>query len=252
MKFSEANTKLAKLYQVAALAAWLVSGRKVYSFDLLSGFTCPGAHDCKSKAIRTATGRRIQDSANTLFRCFSASQEVNYTNVYNLRRKNYDAVRKLANGNIAAGALAVFRALQAALPDDAGIIRLHVAGDFFNRSYWLAVCMLARENPGLLFYAYTKSLRIVDFAEAPENLVLTASAGGRYDDEISARNLRFSRVVFSVAEAQELGLEIDDDDSHAARPDLRDQSFGLLIHGTQPAGSAAGKAMQALKRGARS
>lgn len=248
MKFSEANTKLQKLYNVAALAAWLAFGRKVYSFDLLSGFTCPGAYDCKSKAVRTATGRRIQDSTNTLFRCFSASQEVNYTNVYNLRRRNYDSVRKLARGNTAAGALAVFRALQSALPDDAGIVRFHVAGDFFSRSYWLAVCMLARENPGVLFYCYTKSLRIVDFSEAPENLVLTASMGGRYDEEISTRNLRFSRVVFSVDEAQELGLEIDEDDSHAARPDLRNQSFGLLIHGTQPKGSAAGKALQALKK----
>lgn len=248
MKFSEANSKLQKLYQVAELATWLVFGRKIYSFDLLSGFTCPGAYDCKSKAIRTPTGRKIQDSVNTLFRCFSASQEVNYTNTYNLRRRNYDAVRKLARGGTAAGALAVFRALQSALPDDAGIIRFHVAGDFFSRAYWLAVCMLARENPGILFYAYTKSLRLVDFTEAPENLVLTASVGGRYDAEISARNLRFSRVVFSVREAQELGLEIDEDDSHAARPDLRSQSFGLLIHGTQPKGSEAGKALQALKK----
>ena len=53
-------------------------------------------------------------------------------------------------------------------------------------------------------------------------------------------------MVFSEAEAEELGLEIDSDDSHAARPDLQNQSFALLIHGVQPAGSEAGKAVSAL------
>jgi excisionase family DNA binding protein len=39
--------------------------------------------------------RRIQDGPNTEFRCFSASQEVVYTNVYNLRKGNFDAIRAI-------------------------------------------------------------------------------------------------------------------------------------------------------------
>jgi len=54
-------------------------------------------------------------------------------------------------------------------------------------------------------------------------------------------------VVFSEAEAEKLGLEIDHDDSHAARPSLRDQDFALLIHGTQPKGTAAATALKELK-----
>ena len=60
-------------------------------------------------------------------------------------------------------------------------------------------------------------------------------------------NLRSAKVVFSEAEAAELGLEIDHDDSHAAKPSLRDNSFALLIHGTQPKGSAASVALKELK-----
>ena len=60
-------------------------------------------------------------------------------------------------------------------------------------------------------------------------------------------NLRSAKVVFSVSEAAELGLEIDHDDSHAAKPTLRDNSFALLIHGTQPKGSAASVALKELK-----
>lgn len=50
--------------------------------------------------------------------------------------------------------------------------------------------------------------------------------------------------MFSQAEADELGLEIDHDDSHAALPG---PSFALLIHGIQPKGSEAGKAVRALR-----
>jgi hypothetical protein len=39
-------------------------------------------------------------------------------------------------------------------------------------------------------------------------------------------------------------LDIDHDDSHAALPG---PSFALLIHGIQPAGSEAGKAVRALR-----
>jgi len=53
--------------------------------------------------------------------------------------------------------------------------------------------------------------------------------------------------VFSEAEANSLGLDIDHDDSHAANPAWRDNSFALLVHGTQPAGSEAATALKELK-----
>ena len=51
--------------------------------------------------------------------------------------------------------------------------------------------------------------------------------------------------VYSEAEAEKSGLEIDHDDYHAA---FGKKSFALLIHGTQPAKSAASQAVQELKR----
>jgi hypothetical protein len=80
-----------------------------------------------------------------------------------------------------------------------------------------------------------------------DNFVLTASYGGRADHMISELGLRSTTVVYSEAEAEKLGLEIDHDDSHAARPSLRNQDFALLIHGTQPKGSEAATALKALK-----
>ena len=136
------------------------------------------------------------------------------------------------------------------MPKDAGIVRIHVAGDFFNEEYMHAWYAVALNNPNTLFYAYTKSLRFwLSVNEFPilHNFVLTASYGGRDDHMIDQFNLRFAKVVFSEAEAEELGLAIDHDDTHAAKPSLRDESFALLLHGTQPKGSDASVALKALK-----
>jgi hypothetical protein len=142
--------------------------------------------------------------------------------------------------------------LDNSLPKNAGIVRIHVAGDFFNAEYMHAWYTMAMLNPTVLFYAYTKSLRYwLTVNEFPilNNFVLTASYGGRDDHLIDdpTFNLRYAKVVFSEKEAEELGLEIDHDDSHAARPSKRNESFALLIHGTQPAGSDAATALKKLK-----
>lgn len=246
VKFSEANAKIEALLQVEELSAYLTGKRKVYSFDLLSGWSCPFADQCLSRAVVGEDGKRkIKDGKNTKFRCFSASQEVQYNNVYNLREANFSELRNMSQDDIVT-------TLSNALPNDAGVVRIHVAGDFFNLSYMFAWFRIAKANPHILFYAYTKSLRywieLAKYNDMPENLVFTASRGGREDFLIELHNLREAIVVFSEEQAAELGLEIDHDDSHAARPSLRKKSFALLVHGTQPKDSEAAKALQVLKK----
>jgi hypothetical protein len=79
-----------------------------------------------------------------------------------------------------------------------------------------------------------------------ENFVLTASRGGRKDDMIETYNLRSVKVVLHPSETV---LEIDHTDEHAANPEsfARNQEFALLIHGIQPKGSKAAKAIRTLK-----
>jgi len=261
LKFSKANAKIEALSQVPELAKYLYKPHnKVYSFDLLSGYSCPFAEKCLSKAVEyvdvtddgVATSakmrRKIKDGPKTEFRCFSASQEVQYTNVYNLRKANYDHLKMLDTGENVAARMA--EEIDYALPVNAGIVRIHVAGDFFNEKYFRAWMMVARLNPTVLFYAYTKSLDywLRNKSFIPRNMILTASRGGRLDHKINLYNLREAVVVFSESEAEEKNLIIDHDDSHAARPSLKDNSFALLIHGSQPKGSEASKALQVLRK----
>jgi len=243
LKFSKANTKLKQLENVDELSPYLQNKRKVYSFDLLSGFSCPFAKDCLSKVHIIDGRKKIKDGPDTKFRCFSASQEVVFPAVYDRRKANYDGVKAIANS------LDCAYAISEALPENLGIGRIHVGGDFFNLKYMMAWIRVAEWNPTRLFYAYTKSLQywIACLDLIPDNLVFTASRGGRQDRLIDEHNLREAKVVYSEQEAIDLGYEIDHDDSHAARPDLRDQSFALLIHGVQPKGSDASAAIKQLK-----
>ena len=245
VKFSKANAKIEALKQVKSLEKYL-EGKKVYSFDLLSGFSCPFAKECLSKAVENSEGKRtIKDGPDTEFRCFSASQEVQYTNLYNLRKNNFDSLRKLDT-------VELVKEILEAMPKDLGVCRIHVAGDFFNEKYFLAWLAIAKMFPQKLFYAYTKSitywLHNQSLVSSLPNFILTASYGGKADPLIEANNLRASKVVFSEQEAEDLGLDIDHDDSHAADPELKNQDFALLIHGTQPKDTEASKALQLLRK----
>ena len=252
LQFSDANAKLTELYNVPELESWLVDGRKVYSLDLLSGYSCPFARDCLSKAVPTGeitkAGNprlKIKDGPYTKFRCFSASQEVLLPNVYKRRKHNFDTLRDLHLNDM-------IHRLNQDKPKDLGILRFHVGGDFFNSDYFFAALNLAMINPDKLFYAYTKSLlywmKYKEWADKIDNFILTASRGGYHDDLIDKHNLRESVVVFSEDEAHERNLEIDHNDSHAAVPDWEFDDFALLIHGTQPKGTEAAEALKLLKK----
>ena len=237
LKFSRGNAKLDALESVV--------GGQVWTFSLLSGFTCPFAKDCLSRAIRGADGKsHIEDGKFTQFRCFSASQEALFPEVYNSRKFNTDMI-KSCGGNLHNMADMILDSI----PVKAKCIRIHVGGDFNTPTYFKAWCDVARLKSDVLFYAYTKSLSfwIENQRIIPDNFVLTASRGGFQDSLIMQHKLREAVVVFNEASAANLGLEIDHDDSHAALPSLRNQSFALLIHGGQPKGSVAGKAVRELK-----
>lgn len=224
LKFSAGNAKL----------------KGIPNVSLLSGWACPFADKCFAK-VDLVTGKII-DGPNQEFRCFSATQENIFPATRRQREHNFNLLRKLRTPEEMAALI------QASLPKkkkDEKAIRLHVAGDFFSQAYFDAWMIVAANNPDRIFYTYTKSLQywINRLGMLPSNFRLTASVGGKLNHLIEEYNLKFARVVYSNEEAAELGLEVDHDDSHAYDSD---KSFGLLIHGTQKAGSAAGKAKQAL------
>ena len=233
VRITQANGKLKKLKKRI--------GKRVDKFDLLAGHTCPFARDCRSCVV----DGKIVDGPKTEFRCFAASLEAAFPSTYRLHKVNTDAIKALKT-------MAKMRdAIQEALPPKAEVIRIHTSGDFFNQKYFDAWLSVARNNPTKIFYAYTKALPLWVRRKnvIPENFILTASYGGTRDDLIESENLRFSKVVFSREEAENLGLEIDENDFSAYNPETRNDSFALLLHGIQPKGSEAADALRVLNNG---
>ena len=231
LKFGDPNAKLKKMIKKVGLV--------LKTFTLPAGHTCPAAKDCFSRADRV-TGK-VTDGPDTVFRCFMASAEARSPSLRELVWHNLGLVKDALVDGVDACADLICESL----PKKFDIMRVHVGGDYFNVKYLQAWIEVAKRNPDKVFYSYIKSLHLFKQFALPENLVLTASRGGKHDDLIDLHGWKEALVVYSEEEAAERGLEIDHDDTHAA---FGEDNFALLIHGTQPAGSMASQALQAIKR----
>jgi len=213
-------------------------------FNLPAGKTCPGALFCLSFAVTDENGKRsIRDGVYTEFRCFAASSEVQYDGVYQNRANNLqEIIASIREGNCAN---VINEALQKARKKNTQFVRIHESGDFFNAAYLQAWIMVAMHNPDLKFYCYSKNLPLFVGLTLPENFYLTASCGGKFDYLIDDGFFpRYSKVFKSEDDAIAAGFKVDSQD----RSCFEDGPFALLVHGTQPAGSAWGKAARANRK----
>jgi hypothetical protein len=212
-------------------------------FSLPAGKTCPGADQCKSMAMLDATtGKRyIQDGPNTLFRCFAASGEVQYDAPFNNRADNYNQIQTALVQGLFKCVELINSSIQKKRGKKTTKVRIHESGDFFSGVYLDAWIQVAKLNPDLKFYCYSKSLQLFYCLPLPSNFYFTASYGGKWDKMIDDGIFpRYSKVVMFDADADALGLEVDHDDSHC----FGDKPFALLVHNTQPKGSEWGKAIR--------
>jgi len=238
LKFGNPNAKLKKMIKKLGLT--------LKTFTLPAGHTCPGAKDCLSRADRE-TGK-IKDGPDTLFRCFAASAEAVYPSLRKMVWHNFELLRAALIQDKKAGfenSPHTAELIHSSLPKNFDIMRVHVGGDYFVTEYLQAWIEVAKRNPEKIFYSYSKSLHLFRQFALPENLVLTASRGGKYDELIDLNGWKEALVVYSEEEAEQKGLEIDHDDTHAA---FGKENFALLIHGTQPKGSAASIALSAINK----
>jgi len=218
--------------------------KKTLIFDLPAGRTCPMSHECKSYVVMNDNGKTsIKDGKDNIFRCFAASQENQYPNVYKARKYNLDLIKNTLNSKD--GFYKTYELINASIQKhitkNINKVRIHSSGDFFNGEYLRAWFAVARLNKHLKFYCYSKSLHLFGTnVSIPNNFFLTASMGGKMDILIHKKYFkRWAIVVNSEDEAIKKGIEhigkpyeIDKDDSHCFKPD----PFALLIHGTQKKG----------------
>jgi len=249
LKFSPMsdNAKLREtLREFARLKKLLFKEVTGYSFSLPSGFTCGKvAKECLTYAHRE-TGK-LTRGKDAKYYCFSAASESYLPQVRAARWHNWELLQQLWRWP-GTDYVDIANLILEALPVNADLIRVHVGGEFpgsdFGREYMRGWFHVARSRPDARLYAYTKNVQTyLDVrGEQPANFNMTMSRGGIDDRLIDIHNLKQARVIFHPSESD--GMPIDHNDINAV---FGDHSFNLLLHGTQPAGSAAGAAIKRLK-----
>ena len=111
---------------------------------------------------------------------------------------------------------------------DGDVMRLHVAGDFFDPSYAYAWIKLMTENPNIQFFAYTRSWRMPEMVECLQELanlpnmtlLLSCDRDTGYPDPTLWDGYRTAFMM------------VDDNDSHLVQPDthvvFRDNRFAVV------------------------
>jgi arylsulfatase A-like enzyme len=180
---------------------------EVWEWNLPTGSTCPAALECKVSVDRFSGKFKAEHKA---YRCYAANAE-RFPGVRESRWNNFELSRK---GEIPD------------LPKKAKAVRIHASGDFYNQSYFDLWLDYTKARPEIEFWAYTKSLRywVARLSQIPENLLLTASYGGREDALIEEHSLRWVRVYKKAEDVPE-NLPIDTCDNWAR---TRGVNFALV------------------------
>jgi len=221
--------------------------------SLPAGYTCPMATVCKSFAAKS--GKKFKDGSSIKagpereFLCYAARQQAQYHKTAG--KSAFSNLQLLQDANKALGIDGMTELIVNSIEyhgfGNVKVFRIHEGGDFFSNDYFKAWIGVAKQFPSIIFYTHTTSLNfwLSNQSSVPRNMKLIASVDKNNEEFIMKNKLRYAKVVYSVEEARELGLKIDYDDTVAA---FGDESFALLIHGQQPAGSDASKAIQNIKK----
>lgn len=227
-------------------------------FSLPAGYTCPFATVCKNFPAKwegpikggkwkkpASWDKNIKPGPQAEIMCYAARAQGQYPGANVQAFKNLDLLKKVKTKEKMTNLIIKSMEYHGLVNTD--ILRIHEAGDFFSQDYFDAWIEVANKMPQTLFYAYTVSLPyyMARKGSLPNNFKVIASMDKHNEKFIMDNGLRYSKVVNSAEEAQELGLSIDVDDSLAWSSD---DSFALVIHGSQPKGSEAAQALKQNKQ----
>jgi hypothetical protein len=196
--------------------------------NLISGHSCPYAHECKTKVIQKDGRRQLQTFESTKFLCYSALSELQYKNTFDARWANYRLIMKAMkakNGSLEKLLLDSFNANRSSKTE---YWRYHESGDIFHIDYLTAINNVANHllSENIITYLYTKSLPLFEDFKLSKGLRVTASLGGLYDEYASLFDKK-CRVIYLPDDAK--GQPIDHNDYYAYS-DFKG-TFCHLVHG---------------------
>lgn len=189
-------------------------GVKIFNFSIPAGndkasgkITCPFAASCLSLCYAKKGMYRFGNVERALSKRYEASKES-------------DFVARITSE------------LAKVKKDKPVYVRIHDSGDFYSPSYFAKWLEIARLNPGVRFYAYTKSHSFIrgNF-NLPENFDLIFSLGSKNDELINQETERHSKIFYSMDEMMAAGYtDASYLDLNATKWFTENNKIGLLIH----------------------
>jgi len=144
---------------------------RLFEFNLPAVSTCPFADTCKEICYA--------DKGTFKYPVVQAKYHSNYE-----LTKNKDLFIKVVQNEL--------------IKKHIEYVRIHSSGDFYNLKYLKAWLEIARGNPNVIFYGYTKSVPLFKKVDLPQNFIFCFSTGGKADHLIKDTDKK--AVIFNSLE----------------------------------------------------
>jgi hypothetical protein len=186
---------------------------RIFNFSIPAGndkksgkITCPFAGSCLKLCYAKRGMYRFGNVERALTKRYEASKEENFVQTIT------DELAKVKK-------------------DKQIYIRIHDSGDFYSPTYFQKWLTIAKNNPSVRFYAYTKSHSFIRGIELPENFDLIFSLGSTKDELINTETERHSKIFYSADEMKDNGYsDASYLDILATKWHTPNHKIGLIIH----------------------
>ena len=175
-----------------------LNNKRLFEFNLTAKKTCPQAKDC-------------------LKYCFADKGTYKYPVVKNKYDNNIKATKR-ENFSSEIQAEIDKKSIEA--------IRIHSSGDFYSQKYLNKWIKIAKKNPKIIFYGYTKSIKYMQSVMCPSNFVFVMSTGGKQDHLIKSTDKK--AVIFKTIKELTAAGYTDCSDNDLAITSTN--KIGLIFH----------------------
>jgi hypothetical protein len=200
----------------------LTNGNRELRADGIFTWTLPAL------AAKLSTGKNmlVCPSAGVCAQlCYARSGTYNFSNVKKAHVRNLESILD----NPQAWKTQLTEELKAKRYQGGKSVRIHDSGDFFSEEYFLLWLDIAKENPNVFFYAYTKEVAMVKKYQLPDNFVIIFSMGGTQDHLVDKEKDRHADVFPSIEALEEAGY-LDQEASDLLAATLPTTKIGIVVN----------------------
>lgn len=154
--------------------------------------------------------------------CYAQKGAYNYGNVHPVFEERYNATKREDFVEV------MCAEIKKKKPQ---YVRVHDSGDYYSNAYIDKWFEIARRNPDVRFYSYTKSIPLFEGRVIPHNYSIIYSEGSKVDNMIDPNVHRHSRIFRDKDELRIAGyVDASKNDLYATKWYSPNHKIGLIFH----------------------